>query len=140
MRLVRKFMGYSALERRLVVRAWFAVALVRILLWVAPYQWLEAWLLKPVGVTSGTASPVAVALSVTRAATLVPGATCLVQALAGGWLIRREGGRAVLRFGVAKDDAGFKAHAWLEGEGGILIGGSTAGGYLPLAHADDGRR
>ena len=139
MGIVRKFAGYSALERRLVVKAWFAVGAVRLLLWVIPYRWLDAWLLKPAPVTPGTVSPVDVARSVTRASTLVPGATCLVQALAGGWLIRRAGGKAVLRFGVARDDAGFKAHAWLEGDGRILIGGSTAAAYAMLSRTRDGR-
>jgi hypothetical protein len=139
MRIVRTFLGYSAHERHLVVQAWFVVAAIRVLLWVAPYRWVEARFLKPPTATPG-ASPIDCARAVTRAATLVPNATCLVQALAGGWLVRSEGGRAELRFGVAKEDGDFKAHAWLEGDAGILIGGSIAGAYLPLTHAENSRR
>ncbi len=138
--MVRKFLGYSRLERRLVVQAWLALTLVRILLWVLPYRRVEAWLIKPAAQVPGRATPAEIARSITRASTLVPAATCLVQALAGSWLIRRAGGIAELRFGVAKDHAGFKAHAWLEGEGRILIGGRTAADYSMLAPADDGRR
>jgi hypothetical protein len=36
MRIVRTFLGYSAHERHLVVQAWFVVAAIRVLLWVAP--------------------------------------------------------------------------------------------------------
>lgn len=74
----------------------------------------------------------AIALAVTRASTMVPAATCLTQALAGGFLIHRAGGHATIHFGVSRETAGFKAHAWLEGGGRILIGGATAPAYQPL--------
>ena len=137
MRIVRKFLGYSALEQRLVVKAWFTVSAVRILLWVVPYRWIEAWVLKPRVATPGPVRPADIARAVTRASTLVPFATCLTQALAGGFLIRRAGRNAVIHFGVARDVAGFKAHAWLESEGGIVIGGREAAAYLPLTRASD---
>ena len=52
----------------------------------------------------------------------VPGSTCLVQALAGQWMLLREGYPAQLRIGVSKAE-GFEAHAWVELEGKVLIGG-----------------
>lgn len=107
------------------------------LLWVAPYRWLESWCMKPGAAVPGADRPVEIALAITRASILVPFATCLTQALAGGFLIRRAGGNAVIHFGVARDDAEFKAHAWLESEGDILIGGGIAAAYLPLTRADD---
>lgn len=138
MRIVRRFAELPVLEQRLVVKAWFAVSAVRVLLWVVPYRLIDAWLLqKAPAVGRAPVPPDLIARAVTRASTLVPAATCLVQALAGGWLIRRAGGRSTIRFGVARGDAGFKAHAWLESGGRILIGGGTAGDYLPLARADD---
>lgn len=130
-----------ASERHLVVKAWFTVSAVRLLLWVVPYRWLDAWLLRSSpSATRSEVSTEAIALSVERASRFVPGATCLVQALSGGWLIRRAGGQSTLRFGVAKDGEGFKAHAWLESDGRILIGGGTAPAYLPLTRSDDARR
>jgi len=140
MRIVRRFVAYSALERRLVVQAWFVLIAVRVLLSVVPYRWIEAWLLKPPAAAPGAAAPADIARAVTRASRLVPAATCLTQALAGAFLIRRAGRDAVLHFGVAKDDDGFKAHAWLESDGGILIGGGEAAAYLPLTRASDARR
>ena len=140
MRILRKFAGYSALERRLVVKAWFTLVAVRILLWVAPYRWIEARLMKPPAATPADVPPADLARAVTRASKLVPFATCLTQALAGGFLIRRAGRNAIIHFGVARGDAGFKAHAWLESDGGILIGGSEAAAYLPLTRASDARR
>ena len=140
MRILRKFAGYSALERRLVVKAWFTLIAVRTLLWVAPYRWIEARLMKPPVATAAAVLPADIALAVTRASRLVPFATCLTQALAGGFLIRRAGRNAIIHFGVARGDAGFKAHAWLESDGGILIGGREAAAYLPLTRASDVRR
>ena len=140
MRLARKFAAYSARERRLVLKAWCIVSAIRVLLWTVPYRWVEQWCLRAGTPTAGGAQPAEIALSVTRASTLVPVATCLVQALAGAWLIRRAGGDAVIHFGVAREAAAVKAHAWLESEGRILIGGGTAADYLPLTPADDVRR
>ncbi len=137
---LRKFAGYSALERRLVLKAWFTLITVRLLLWVAPYRWIEARLMPPPAGMPGTVPPADIARAVTRAARLVPMATCLTQALAGGFLIRRAGRNAIIHFGVARGDAGFKAHAWLESDGGILIGGREAAAYLPLAPASEARR
>jgi len=143
MRILRKFAGYSALERRLVVKAWFTLIAVRVLLWVAPYRWIEARVFNrpaPPSAAPPTVSPADIAFAVTRASKLVPFATCLTQALAGGFLIRRAGSHAIIHFGVARGEAGFKAHAWLESDGGILIGGSEAAAYLPLTRASDTRR
>lgn len=53
----------------------------------------------------------------------VPGSTCLVQALAGQWLLQGEGYAPQLRIGVSKTE-GFEAHAWVELEGKVLIGDS----------------
>jgi hypothetical protein len=139
MRLLRRFAALSALERRLVVKAWFTLMTVRILLWVAPYRWIEARFLPQPASTRAAVPPSEIALAVTRASKLVPFATCLTQALAGGFLIRRAGTNAVVHFGVAKGEAGFKAHAWLESNGGIVIGGREAAAYLPLTRASETR-
>jgi hypothetical protein len=67
-------------------------------------------------------SPDEVANALERGSRYVPGSTCLVQALAGLWLLQREGYAPQLRIGVSKAE-GFEAHAWLELEGKVLIGG-----------------
>jgi hypothetical protein len=57
--------------------------------------------------------------------------TCLAQALAGRLLLVRHGHPAVLRIGVAGGEQ-FKAHAWVECEGKVLIGGHELDRYTPL--------
>ncbi len=61
-----------------------------------------------------------------RAARLVPGASCLTQALALQTVLSRCGEQSSLVLGVDfKPDAkrDFEAHAWIEWQGRILIGG-----------------
>ncbi len=63
------------------------------------------------------------ASSVRRVSNYVPAASCLTQALATQVLLSRRGQVSNLRIGVtrgAKDE--FKAHAWLESNGEIIIG------------------
>ncbi len=49
---------------------------------------------------------------------------CLIQALALMWLLRRRGEEAQVLIGVKKDATGaFAAHAWVEQDGRVIIGG-----------------
>lgn len=57
---------------------------------------------------------------------LMPQRPCLTQALVGRLLLAREGVATTLHIGVAKAAEDLKAHAWLEHEGTILIGGAHA--------------
>jgi hypothetical protein len=59
--------------------------------------------------------------------------TCLTQALAAHVLLARRGHESNLRIGVTRDGNGkFVAHAWLEKEGAILIGGTWSKSYTPM--------
>jgi hypothetical protein len=61
--------------------------------------------------------------SIVVARQYVPVATCLTQALAGQILLTQHGEPALLRIGVAKNEAGkLEAHAWVESRGRIVIG------------------
>jgi hypothetical protein len=54
----------------------------------------------------------------------VPGASCLTRALAARWLLAEAGMDSTLHFGHRRDErGGFAAHAWLEHEGQVLVGG-----------------
>jgi hypothetical protein len=57
----------------------------------------------------------------------VPRATCLVQAMAGQVFLARHGHQTDLRIGVLKDQSEkrVKAHAWLESQGLVLLGGAV---------------
>jgi hypothetical protein len=52
---------------------------------------------------------------------------CLTEALATQVLLKREGHSSTLRIGVARSDNGqLKAHAWVEVDGSIVIGGQRS--------------
>ena len=60
---------------------------------------------------------------VERAAVRIPGASCLTQALAAHLLLRKHGHPSRLCLGVARTEGKkFRAHAWLESQGRIVIG------------------
>jgi hypothetical protein len=76
--------------------------------------------------------------AVRLASRYVPRATCLVQALATQSLLGRNGHAGEVHIGVALDPKlGFRAHAWVESRGEVLIGGSEElDGYSPLLVLD----
>ena len=68
-----------------------------------------------------------VAWAVAVASQYVPMATCLTQALATQVLLGWQGHAARLCIGVTHSAAGqFQAHAWVECQGRIVIGGIDA--------------
>jgi hypothetical protein len=83
-----------------------------------------------------------VARAVAAASRRVPGARCLAQALAGQILLARRGVPAEVRLGVARDGTDgpdetrgrgrVHAHAWLESEGRVVLGGADLGRFSAL--------
>ena len=106
------------------------VAAVRLGLWVLPFKVLRQYAADTRRSRGGSVAPEAigrVSRLVPMGAKLIPGATCLTQALAAQVLLRREGYAPALRFGVAKGEAGaLRAHAWLECAGQTIVGGEVA--------------
>jgi hypothetical protein len=68
----------------------------------------------------------------------VPRATCLVRAIAGQAFLARYGHQTDLRIGVLRDrsEKRVKAHAWLESQGLVLLGG-TVGHYTAFPSLGD---
>lgn len=133
MRALRKFVGSSAVERRLVLQALIVVPAVRLALWVLPFRLVHRFVRgrHVSGRTTLTADRVVWA--VTAVSARVPRATCLTQALAASLLLPRYGHDATLRVGVAKDEAGrLRAHAWLESGGATILGEPEPGAFQPL--------
>lgn len=129
MKQIRKFLRLTASDRWLLVKAFFAVALVRLGLWILPFKTLQILAIKfetvkmrsRSGGRSETVDRVVRAIRI--ASRRLPAATCLTQAIATKILLRRRGHQPTLRIGVAKSESGeFLAHAWLEHEGTIVLG------------------
>jgi hypothetical protein len=75
-----------------------------------------------------------IAWAVRAGSRYVPGAACLPQAWAARSLCLRYGYPAQLRLGVSKGESGaLEAHAWVESDGKIVIGGlPDLSRYIPL--------
>lgn len=63
----------------------------------------------------------------------IPKATCLAQAITTQFLLQQAGHQARLHIGVTEaEKGGLKAHAWVESQGKVLIGGVDLNQYTHL--------
>ncbi len=76
--------------------------------------------------------PARIIRGIDAASRFVLSPTCLVRALAAQVLLRLCGHDGVLHLGVARNESGrIDAHAWLECQGRVVIGGES-GQFVPL--------
>jgi hypothetical protein len=147
MTVLSRILTCSRLEYRLLLQAAPVVVGVRVALWVLPSRFILRVVRRLAVQASNSAAPPSVAIgmviwAVEAVSRRVPRATCLTQALAAQLLLRAHGYDSTLCLGVAgggSDD--FMAHAWVERQGRVLIGGSKSRllTRLPdLAHGRDG--
>ena len=142
MMFLRKFLRLSAAERQLLIKTALLLEVIKLGMWLLPFRILRCLLAR---MAAGTAparlrhadhpSVDRITWAVETASRRTPGLkTCLAQALAAQVLLTRRGYPALLRIGVAKGERQqLQAHAWVESEGKIVIGGSELERYTPLA-------
>ena len=139
--ILRRWRRLSWKNRAALGRAVVLVGLVRAALAVLPFRRVMRGLRRlarpRARLTRRLAEPLAFRRIVWSAETagrwLLPSRPCLTQALVGHLLLRRRGYAAELRIGVAKEDGGLAAHAWVEQDGRIILGGaSSRERYRPL--------
>ena len=127
--------------RRLPVSSWTTLArvlpllaLVRVALWTLPYRVVahlfdvnsEDIVVRP---KEDPKKATALVRTVAWAGrTLLADRPCLTQALACRWLLARRGYDADLKLGVrrSEDGSGIVAHAWLEMDGRVILGGGDS--------------
>jgi hypothetical protein len=65
--------------------------------------------------------------------------TCLMNALAAHALLTRYGHPVTLRIGAARGNGSFAAHAWIEKDGEVVMGGpaSFVEKYVPFPGVDE---
>jgi len=140
MRQIYKFLRLPSTDRCLLVKSAFLVVAIRLGLWLLPFQTLWRLLARMSQATieaqeADQAYLDRVVWAVTVASRYMPGAiTCLTRALASVVLLGQCGHRVCLRIGVAKGEGGqLEAHAWVECEERIVVGGSKQlSRYTPL--------
>ena|SRR5581483_3522411 len=130
MRAFRKFLTAGNSERALAMRSLMALVAAGSLVKLQRYPKLRKRLQSPPTVHKSSArrpSQERVLRILSAVARRLPWATCLVQAIAAQDLLAEYGYAAQLRLGVNRDAAGeFSAHAWLEQDGTVLIGGDAS--------------
>ncbi|MBA2671297.1 MAG: lasso peptide biosynthesis B2 protein [Gemmatimonadetes bacterium] len=135
MRRLNKLRRLSSSERNLLVRSFSTVLAARILLWVLPFRVLHRATVYLAGRRGAqpSVSIQQISWAVDVSSRRVPRATCLTQAIAAQILLGREGYEPRLYLGVARGNGGdFKAHAWVQCSGTVVVGGAERVNYTPL--------
>ena len=129
MNRIRRFWGLSGQKQRLLIYACLLLNGIRLALWLFSFNFVRrrlgdlstVWTRHPVG------QPVSVALvagAVAIAGRYTPGtARCLVRALTTQALLDHYGYPHQLHIGVMKNDLSVEAHAWIEYQGRVVVGG-----------------
>jgi Transglutaminase-like superfamily len=143
MRPLRRFFRLARSERWLLIKAALLLGLISIGLRLLPFQTLNQ-LLDSVSKSRGASqfSSDRIIWAVIAASRYVLGARpCLTQALAAQMLLKRQGYPASLRIGVARKERGeLQAHAWVESEDRVVVGGGDLSEYTCLAALDGERQ
>lgn len=141
MELLRKFWARSWSDKVLLLRALGLVGGVRVGLNVLPYRTVQRLLTRSDYPTTEAFDSPAEALKYRRRVIgavqtigkrLLGDKPCLTQALVVQHLLRTKGYETALRIGVTKEGRELLAHAWLERDCQVIIGGGTSAQYVPL--------
>lgn len=127
---LRRFLRLAPADRTRVAKAALVVEAIRVGLWLLPFRALSRLVAKTIHAPNGSRGPDQATLdrvvwSVRTTSQHLPWTiTCLTRAMAAQVLLGQLGEPTQLRLGVAKDEQGqLQAHAWLEKDGNIVIGG-----------------
>lgn len=132
---VRRWQALSPVEKGVTAEAALALLLARVIV-TGPLRSHSTGLVRRIlngsgiyGATSHGASLDTVGRiqrAIARASHRLEGCTCLVQALAAWLMFRRRGVESRLHLGVDNSDGRFAAHAWLEVNGTVVVGGANS--------------
>lgn len=133
MQTMRKFLRLPWARKRTLLQAGLLLGVTRIGLSVLSFKTVQrvfAWLSKkPVRARLHTEAYRQRAIWAVRAAgkRVLGDHPCLPEALVAQYLLTRAGYASVLHIGVAKETQDqLLAHAWLESEGAIIVGGEDS--------------
>jgi hypothetical protein len=140
MERITKFLRSSRQDRALLLQAFWLLFGIRLALKTVRFETLRATLVRLAARKGRRPLPdnddeqQRTVWAVRSVGRVFPGiSTCLTNALAAHVLLARRGYRSNLRIGVTRDARGeFTAHAWLEREGTILIGGESSNEFTPM--------
>jgi hypothetical protein len=139
--LLRKFLLLPAADRWLLIKAALLLEAIKVGVRLLPFRTLRRLVARAAAAPAGGlwqaeyASAERVVWAVQVASQRMPRAkSCLTQALAAQVLLARRDYSAQLHIGVARGEREqFRAHAWVESEGKVVIGRSGLEHFTPLA-------
>ena len=133
---LRTLVSLSASEIRAFITATLLVGSIRVFLWLLPSRFIlrgvRRLAILPERSVARRPSAAQIVWSIEAASRRIPRASCLTQAIATQILFRRHGYGSRLCLGVAPDAGSFRAHAWIERNGKIVIGGEESRALTPL--------
>lgn len=136
---LRKLLRLSSGERWLLTKVSLLLCMVKLGLVSFPFEALRRVLRRLVKLPTSSLKPDGrsaeqVVWAVETSGNLLPRArTCLTKALTVQVLLHRRGLPARLHIGAVRgDDGQFLAHAWVESEGRVIIGGYELDRYTRL--------
>lgn len=138
MKKLHKLASLTSSDRQLLFNTIFLLTTIRLGLWLLPFKTLRNLLAKVTQTTSKLPTDAVhvkkIIWAVKVASRYLPGRVkCLARALTTQILLERRGYQAQLRIGVVKNEKGLEAHAWVESQGRIVIGGlKDLGRYTTL--------
>jgi Transglutaminase-like superfamily len=144
MKRLVKFLQLGWSDRFLLITTAFLLGVIRLALWLLPFQTVRSLLARITQPATelheaDQAYINKVVWTVVIASQYIPGVKCLAQALATQVLLRRRGYLTQLRIGIARNKQGqMSAHAWLESQEQIVIGGSGSMSHYTLLPLQEG--
>jgi hypothetical protein len=146
MTLIQKFFRLTSGEQKFLVKTSILLMAIQTGLHIMPFRKQYRLLVRSASFTPLSHEPdpaylQQVVWAINKAGrTLLGPNTCLPQALAAHFLLKRQGFPARMVIGVRKDESGdFKAHAWVENDGIVVIGGNhlELESYTTLPNLED---
>jgi hypothetical protein len=122
--VTRTFAWLSPAAVFLLLHAALLLVRIRVALWLLPWRHVMARVVPPPVASAIPFSVDRIERAVRIANRVVPGASCLTQALALSHLLSRSGHVSAVQIGVTRELGYFTAHAWVECGGATLL--STA--------------
>lgn len=127
MSIFLRFIKLPSREKKLALETLFWVLTIRIMVWIFPFQYVQKKVQKIAKHLASDQKKISIQKirsMIVNISKYVPRATCLVQALVGYILYTKHGYNTKIKIGVLTENGVFEAHAWLEYQGGVVLGQS----------------
>lgn len=133
--MINNFLKLSWKDKQLIIKTLFLMIFVRLMLWIIPFTYIHRFFNKKnINKRKSYDYKLVDKLiwAVKSVTCHVPKTTCLTDALTAQTLLKKHGYPSLVKIGVGKDaNNQFKAHAWLEYAGEVVIGESNKD-YVPI--------